>query len=142
MIAHGGDILAWLDDAISRREKTARAVGWDTVQSGEYLWDTKYLILRRGDESLVTTELDPNLAEHVALNDPASVLRRCAADRKLLALHNTPGVIFPDAAYMDDNRWCVGCGFGNDGEALTPEVNDCPTLNALAEGYGWTGGER
>lgn len=142
MIAQGGDILAWLDDAISRREKTARAVGWDTVESGEYLWDTKYLILRHGDESLVTTELDPNLAEHVALNDPASVLRRCAADRKLLKLHNVPAVVDPDSGARPDDRSCVGCGFNNQEEPMVDDVNDCPTLHAVAEGYGRTGDER
>jgi hypothetical protein len=25
---------------------------------------------------------------------------------------------------------------------MVDDVRDCPTLNAVAEGYGWTGGER
>jgi hypothetical protein len=152
--AQGGDILAWLDDAISVRAQKAQEAcaggegrwhsGWcpeDKLEEGE---TSGAGVSDERDRTVVYDEGRPNKAQsvHIAANDPASVLRRCAADRKLLALHNTPGNVFPDGAYLDDNRWCVGCGYGNDGEPLTSDVNDCPTLHALAEGYGWTGGER
>jgi hypothetical protein len=139
----GEGIVAWLETVISRREQAARAAhevapapwtadilegtGLIVAADGQPLWDCE------GASALCMTEA---AATHAALNDPRDVLRRCAADRKLLALHNTPGNVFPDGAYLDDNRWCVGCGYGNDGEALVDDVNDCPTLNALAEGYG------
>ncbi len=120
------DILAWLDAAITRHEEAARRLGGEPFTVKSYPW---------GD-TFEGVELHEDVIAHISLHDPQTVLRRCAADRKLLALHNTPGTVFPDGAYLDDNRWCVGCGYGNDGEPLTPDVNDCPTLNALAEGYG------
>ncbi|WP_027930682.1 DUF6221 family protein [Amycolatopsis thermoflava] len=58
---------------------------------------------------------------HVAHHDPASVLRRCAADRKLLELHEPQG----------SRKYCGECG-GTDYPVSWP----CPTLQYLAEGYG------
>lgn len=145
MTAQGGDILAWLDGALGERESTARAalsfgsgfVGSDTCVYGTGDGGPYLSVVVPGFEGQAEAA-----TKHFALYGPADVLRRCAADRKVLALHNVPGVVFPDGAYMDDNRWCVGCGYANDGEPLTFDVNDCPTLRALAEGYGWLGGER
>lgn len=133
MTVQGEDLLAWLDAAIGLREEKARRLGGKPFEVKDYGGG---LVLFEG------VELHEDEIAHIMLHDPASVLRRCAADRKLLALHDTPGNVFPDGAYLDDNRWCVGCGYGNDAEPLTPDVNDCPTLVALAEGYGWTGDER
>lgn len=128
MTAQGGDILAWLETAITKAE--ADADRWHDAECSFHETTLIDVTVLQGGATLCDCE------------GPASVRRRCAADRKMLALHNTPGTVFPDAAYMGDNRWCVGCGYGNDGEPLTQEVNDCPTLRALAEGYGWTEGER
>jgi hypothetical protein len=140
--AQGEDLLAWLETAIARRESVARVASpgpWIPGGIGDYGWT-----VHTGIRSVETedSEIGRADAKHIALNSPSAVLRRCAADRKLITLHNTPGNVFPDGSYLDDNRWCVGCGYGNDGEPLTSDVNDCPTLHALALGYGWTGGDR
>ncbi|MFJ7023218.1 DUF6221 family protein [Streptomyces sp. NPDC101117] len=143
MTAPGGDLLAWLGNAISVREAAATAAVDE--YGADWYYDDGFVLARREDDMVATGSqdfLEPSQGRHIAANDPASVLRRCAGDRKLLKLHNTPGVVFPDGAYLDDNRWCVGCGYGNDGEPLTSDVNECPTLRAIAEGYGWTEGER
>lgn len=61
------------------------------------------------------------------------VLRRCAADRKLLTVHGPRG--------GDWNPWaCEGCGYdgSNCPELVTGHANDCPVLLAVAEGYGLT----
>lgn len=136
-----GDILAWLDTAIRRRENTARAVGWDSIRSSDYGWGTKYLTLRRPDQSTNTPALEVGLADHIALNDPAAVLRRCAADRKLIAAHGP---------WTDEERTligvpasdqsCKGWGFNNQEEPMVADYRHCPVLLALAEGYGWTAG--
>ncbi len=115
---HSGDLLTWLDTAIRRRENTARAVGWASIRSSDYGPGTKYLTLRRPGQSTNTPALEANLADHIALHDPASVLRRCAADRKLL--ESLKSVIEGD--YIDD------------GEPVLAEH----VLSILAEGYGWT----
>lgn len=76
---------ARLDDT----EATARRVGFGRIEVGDYLWESKYLILQRDDggESKVTTELDAELAVHVALHDPQRILADVAFKRRLLAEH-------------------------------------------------------
>jgi hypothetical protein len=60
-------------------------------------------------------------------------LRRCAADRKILAIHAYSGGSYEPYA-------CDGCGSDDIG-ALVDHANDCATLQALAEGYGITDDE-
>ncbi|MFJ1900437.1 DUF6221 family protein [Streptomyces sp. NPDC088115] len=139
MTTQGEDVLAYLDRAITAREEAARAVGFDTIEAGDYLWGAKYLILRRDDESKAAPEMDASLADHIALNDPSSVLRRCAADRKLIELHRPQqtGGGFPD---VQECRTCSADSLGNGYQYLMPAP--CPSLRALAEGYGRTEGKR
>lgn len=153
MTARGGDVLAWLDDAIRHREAWAEQAAavkgpfWSAQSLGSgrrtvfYVGGSSDAKIVRMDSRLVTAE-DQAVTPHIALNDPASVLRRCAADRKVMALHNVPAVVFPNSGARDDDRRCVGCGFDSHEEPLVDDVNDCLTLHALAEGYGWPGGER
>jgi len=77
------------------------------------------------------------MAEHVVRHDPAAVLRRCTADRKILE-HHAPIGGWPG------HYACAGCGYdgGYCPEPYTEHVNDCPTLLALAEGYGLTEEQR
>lgn len=78
------------------------------------------------------------MAEHVVRHDPAAVLRRCEADRKILEHHSPIGGGWPG------HYACAGCGYdgGYCPEPYTEHVNDCPTLLALAEGYGLTEEQR
>lgn len=134
MTAQGEDILAYLDRAITSRERTA------TEAAAEYgtkwYYDDGFVLARREDDMVATGSqdfLERKPGEHIALHDPASVLRRCAADRKLIELHGPLG------------HWdlgCKGCGFNNQEESMVDHYQDCPVLRALAEGYGWTEGER
>ncbi|MFB6665994.1 DUF6221 family protein [Streptomyces parvus] len=148
MTAQGEDILAYLESTITAREEAARAVGFDTIETGDYLWGAKYLVLRRGDVSKAAPEMDGSLADHIALSDPESVLRRCAADRKLIALHQPMNCNGPSC---DCDSCCPTCRWDltdkpGGGTARWAEANQCicpcPTLRHLAEGYGWTEGER
>jgi hypothetical protein len=66
-------------------------------------------------------------AAHIALNDPARVLARCAADREIVALH----VSSPDPD-QDGRDFCDGCD----------HAAPCPTLRALATAYAGPEGER
>ncbi|MFJ5886858.1 DUF6221 family protein [Streptomyces californicus] len=147
--ARAEDVLAFLDHAIAAREEAARSsveqaivhlAGADPSSVG--IW---HVVDRPVTGTFVATsdqwdrvaEVVPTYggahADHIALNDPASVLRRCAADRKLIKLHGPVG------------HWdlgCKGCGFNNQEESMVDHYEDCPVLCTLAEGYGWTGGER
>lgn len=139
MTASGEDILAWLNNAITAREEVARRATqkpWRThdthLDQGGHT--ATVLAGERNDTELLAwvptmshqywdeTRNAWNNAEHIAANDPASVLRRCAADRKLI--ESLKAVIAGD--YIDD------------GEPVLAEH----VLQLVAEGYGWTGGER
>jgi hypothetical protein len=145
--AQGESILAFLDHAIAAREEAARAVGFDTIETGDYLWGAKYLILRRGDESKAAPEMDAALADHIALHNPLSVLRRCAADRKTLALYTeTVAIRDKSAAVLQDAQGRSvhpdPCVLDNWSRANRETVIMLPLIQLLAEGYGWTEGER
>lgn len=72
---------------------------------------------------------------HIAANDPDTVLRRCAADRKMVNLHATTvfETIRGNPKYGRD-YWCETCHVPGDQGGR----NWCETLRLLAEGYGIT----
>lgn len=135
MTAQGEDILAWLGNAITEHETAARnalAFGDGFVGSATYVYGT-------GDGGPYLQVVVPGFegqaeaaTKHFALYGTESVLRRCAADRKLLELHGGRGHSCP--AYDYDGDLDEFARFYNH------EV--CPVVQYLAEGYGWTGGER
>jgi uncharacterized protein DUF6221 len=119
------DLIPRLLEAIEAKEEKARAalngvnvfmhVGGGPVGAnwtafgglvsddrGTPLWDCE------GSETLCMAD---EVAEHVADNDPSSVLRRCEADREILAMY--------DERFSDDYIWK-------------------PILKALGKAYGLT----
>ncbi|MFH8483641.1 DUF6221 family protein [Streptomyces sp. NPDC018055] len=144
--ARAEDVLTFLDRVISEREQSAKEAcdggegrwhsGWredyfaypnDEPEEGETIGSG---VSDERDRTVVYDEGRPSKAQsiHIALNDPASVLRRCAADRKLIALHGGNMHSCPatdDTGYLDE--WTQ---FSHD--------DACPVLLHLAEGYGWT----
>jgi len=111
------DLAAAIRAAIDETEQDARSAwqeNWrwyaedKTVmthvdQSGE--WDGYRVTGTRAD------------AQHIARHDPAAVLRRVAADRKILELH-------------------AGSGDVCDAHDASYETVDCETVLALADAYG------
>ena len=136
MTAQGENILAWLDSAIARREQVAQTAaalqddpenGWGIVDDSSYAVPSK----RRTISPHIGFTHEPESAEHIVLNNPADVLRRCAADRKLLEIHGGRGHSCP--AYDYDGDLDEHARFYNH------EV--CPVVQHLADGYGWTAGQ-
>lgn len=159
MTAQGGDLLAWLESAISERETKARLATqarWRThdthLDHGGHT--ATVLAGERNDTELLAwlptmshSYWDEarnawNNAEHIAANDPASVLRRCAVDRKALSFYSETVAIRdrsaatlraaqergaePDRRVLDDwNR------------ANREAAHMLPLIQFLAEGYGW-----
>lgn len=138
MTAQGEDILAYLERVIGEREQAAQEAreggegrwhsGWredyfagpdDQPEEGE---TTGAGVSDERDRTVVYDEGRPSKAQsvHIALNDPESVLRRCAADRKLIE---------------------VLTSILKNGSKLERSVARF-SLKLLAEGYGWTEGER
>jgi hypothetical protein len=72
------------------------------------------------------------MAEHIVAHDPEAVLRRCAADRKILTRHR----LDPDVHYEPA---CKGCGTYGDMELPeTDNLNECPELLDLGYAHGLT----
>ena len=71
-------------------------------------------------------------ARHIVEHAPAAVLRRCEADRRILARHT----LAPDVHYEPA---CKGCGTYGDMELPeTDNLNECPELLDLAHAHGLT----
>lgn len=74
------------------------------------------------------------MAEHIVRHDPAATLRRCEADRKILARHD----LDPNA-YWSEAAMCVGCGATSDCDwPVTDNLNECPELLDLGHAHGLT----
>ncbi|MEU9611931.1 DUF6221 family protein [Streptomyces sp. NPDC048209] len=138
MNARSEGVFTWLDDAISERENAARAAEsfGDAFAAGPEAPDCVYGTGPGGPYMRVAVPGFEGQTEaavaHFALNDPASVLRRCAADRKLLKLHGGNMHSCPatdETDYLDE--WTH---FGYD--------DACPVVQLLADSYGQTKGER
>ena len=75
-------------------------------------------------------------ADHIVCNDPDTVLRRCEADRRILARHRLATEW--DWAFSSEAP-CHGCGTNGDGDYfVTDQLNECPELLDLAHAHGIT----
>lgn len=131
------DLHAWITQQVDRVEAVARKAAdcttarrWETVGS---------LIVAVPDEDPAGPEIieaafhayDDALV-HAAAHDPAGVLRRCEADRRILARHR----VDPENPY---EIACYGCGTYSDMDLSNVDnLNDCPELLDLAHAHGVT----
>ena len=128
------DLHGWISQKIDEVEQRAQALppwpwtfdaDWEEVKAADGIAVADVFALS-GRQLRAT-------GEFIAANDPAAVLRRCAADRKILELHCYAGGSYEPYA-------CDGCGHDDLG-ANVDHCNDCGTLQALAAGYGITDDE-
>jgi hypothetical protein len=87
----------------------------------------------------ITQQVDLAEAEaHAVLVDPTPLLRRCEADRRILARHN----VDPQSAGSRTLATaCGGCGVEwvqDYCDPITENINDCPELLDLAHAHGVT----
>ncbi|MFC8447683.1 DUF6221 family protein [Kitasatospora sp. NPDC057223] len=78
-------------------------------------------------------------AHHIARHSPNAILRRCEADRRVLARHRFD----PDHANFGVSFYatcCEGCGYGDCGPNVE-NLDDCPELIDLAHAHGITADE-
>ncbi|MDX2513847.1 DUF6221 family protein [Streptomyces stelliscabiei] len=132
------DLHGWITQQIDETQRIAEAARGH----GEGRWrhdpsyPNGYVYDERGEPVVYDESAPfPEEAAHIAFNDPASVLRRCAADRKILDVHEPAGT-------ECDPYACNGCGVDSEYGHEVDHTNDCPTLQALAEGYGLTEEQR
>jgi hypothetical protein len=158
--APGGDILAWTDHAISAHEAAATAAA--TAHGGRWVqgfpeqhkdpamhygWDADMVHLSQDNPHIAYQCLSDEIAALTVLHDPESVLRRCAADRKLLDLHQA----VTDHGRYSGSQCPAECAGQHKGPLVCASCRDyagdsveapCSTAVLIAEGYGWTEGER
>ncbi|MFJ3278487.1 DUF6221 family protein [Streptomyces halstedii] len=122
----------WITGEIQRREQAARS-----HQQACGTWEYDDLVgeirdLRNG--GTVATVYRRGAGAFMALNDPDDALRRCAADRKILAAHPyTTQVINPSYGPHSAGFGCETC---HDWDGVPEGRGNCPTILALAEAYG------
>ena len=111
------DLHSWITHEIARSERIARQAREDIAAL-----------------ALIAITSSRFAERYLVLNDPTAVLRRCAADRKVLARHR-----LATERTWPLNASCYGCGvMGDCDDPVTDNLNDCPELLDLAEGYGLT----
>ncbi|NUV65638.1 hypothetical protein G6W57_00720 [Streptomyces sp. CAI-121] len=126
----------WITEEIKLREQTVRAADKEIGRSWQRRWDAATDSFEVITESglLVASGLSPGVAGHIAGNDPATALRRCASDRKLLAAHPyTTQVINPGYGPRSAGFGCETC---HDWDGVPEGRGNCTTILALAEAYG------
>ncbi|MFJ4682019.1 DUF6221 family protein [Streptomyces sp. NPDC088789] len=147
------DLHGWIAQQIDEREQLAELISpggyapdeWriEPSRSGQWTQIVAYsrtsieppdAAVRESDQPVALVQTDRNEHLLIAMHDPAGVLRRCEADRRILARHRLdPGAYWADAAM------CDGCGHeGEMGYAVTENLNDCPELLDLAHAHGIT----
>lgn len=123
------DLHTWLTEQITAAEHTAQqasAAGAD--------WGVDLPAARVTAAHGLVAKTTGKWAWHIAAHDPAAILRRCAADRRILARHN----VNPDwADWPSQAAACHGCGVYSDCDwPVTDNLNDCPELLDMAHAYG------
>ncbi len=73
-------------------------------------------------------------AMHVSHFNPGRMLWDITGKQMILRMHNVWSEVYPDQP-DDADRRCVGCGFNGIEEEITPDIDDCPVLRALALPY-------
>lgn len=134
------DLHGWITQQIDQREEAANdATGdhWFAEHPDETWGEQNDAHLISDGKCVATLRYDRNghlNADHIALNDPAAVLRRCEADRRILDRHR----LATEWTWAYDEP-CHGCGvMGDCDDPVTDHLNDCPELLDLAHAHGIT----
>lgn len=131
------DLHGWITQQIDEAQRSAEAARGQG--DGRWHHDASYpngYVYDGGVQPVVYDEGTPSAeeAEHIAAWDPATVLRRCEADRKILARHT----LNPDAIWYEA-AMCHGCGTEDEMcYPRTENLNDCPELLDLGHAHGLT----
>ncbi|MFI0236353.1 DUF6221 family protein [Streptomyces sp. NPDC016845] len=113
------DLHDWITQQVARVERRARQARDDIPA-----------LLASGDIGTRAAE------QHIRTHDPAAVLRRCEADRRILARHNVDPA---QAGSPWSATACEGCGtFGDCDDPYVENLNDCPELLDLGHAHGLT----
>lgn len=147
-------LAVWLREAMDAAERDAKeATPGPWVVRGLGRHDQAAIVQDSGARNAMSLPIGPAFmdaqgsratadARHAARHDPAAVLRRIAADRKLLDLHTTPHTVVELAVEPVGELFCGECGgpctHMGEAECEICGQDGCDTVRLLAEGWGWT----
>lgn len=112
------DLHAWITQQVDAAENAARGQVGRTTEGLELSVTGRETVA--ADGCLVPTESE------------TAALRRCEADRRILARHTL------DTSQTAFTAACEGCGTDEWGLPNTENLNDCPELRDLAHTHGFT----
>lgn len=145
------DLHGWITQQIDDLEQIARLISaggyepdeWRIEPSRSGRWTQLVAYSRTLGEPPEAAAREQAIAlvqcgrnEHllIAMHDPAAVLRRCEADRRILNRHR----LNPDAIWYEA-AMCAGCGTEDEMcYPRTENLNDCPELLDLGHAHGLT----
>ncbi|MBI0293308.1 hypothetical protein JBE04_02035 [Streptomyces sp. PRKS01-29] len=139
------DLHAWITQQVDRIEESAlaelecRRVIFEPGLDGRTVTGT-ITTASHGPGGLnlaiAQRDIEPRDETLAPVQSAAAVLRRCEADRRILARHT----IDPDMAHSHlFATACHGCGTEGDcDDPATENINDCPELRDLAHAHGIT----
>lgn len=146
-------LLTWLREVMDAAEGVVKA-----LPSGPWRWEKTendgYESLLGADGTYVLSTSDaegyqswidkrPGFDGYLQLMQPAAVLRRIAAERKLLDLHTTPHTVVELAVKPVGELFCSECDgpctHKGEAECELCGQGTCDTVRLLAEAWGWTG---
>lgn len=138
-------MVVWLRETLDEAERVANSAArrawsphWEYDRSVRQIRD-----LNNGNE--LANIYFPAIGNFVESNAPAAVLRRIAANRKLLDLHTTPHTVVELAVEPVGELFCGECDgpctHKGEAECQICGQNGCDTMRLLAEGWGWTNRE-
>src|SRR5690606_34988003 len=130
--ARAMDLHAWITQRV---DAVAAAARGHEQPSLRWEYDSNAHEIRDLDNAgTVAIVYRDGTGAHIERHDPAAVLRRCEADRRILARHNV------DPAQSDSWLFAAAChGCGTEGDCdgpVTDNLNDCPELLDLAHSHG------
>jgi hypothetical protein len=135
------DLHAWITQQVDETEAAARSalegrrIRVQPHGGGDIITGTVTRVKRTPGELDLTIArygVEPRDETSAPVQLAAAVLRRCEADRRVLARHR------PDSAPVAFPGACEGCGLDDWGLPNTEIVNLCPELLDLAHAHGIT----
>lgn len=126
----------WIEGEIKQAEANARDAEKEQGPAWRTHWDARLDSFQLVDSAdlPVAEHMQPGVAALAARNDPSSIARRCAADRKILAAHPyTTRVVNPSYGPHGAGFGCETC---HDWDGVPEGRGNCATILALAEAYG------
>lgn len=125
------DLVERLRAALDARERLidgSGILGWLTYREDDGTMRYTTAASKSGDHWIVDGCEATGWASAHVVHDEDRERREVAAHRKILDEHRPWSDRQPPA--------CEGCGLDNQEYERTPDINQCPTLLALAEAYG------